>query len=736
MQPLFSRFLSWLNLREAVNPPPPASSLTGEAAAPETAIFTDVDEAPGSADIDWQFKVMLPRRSLLFGLALAVYLFAHLLKLPAYPVYFFADEAMQPLFAERLIQNGFYDPEQGLWFPFYMQVAGDRWSPLMPIYLQMLPMLIFGKSVWVTRATIALFSTLAALALGYALRDVFRIRLWWSAPLLLTLTPAWLLHSRTAFETAAATTWYALFLWLYLRYRNGQTKAIFGAAVCAAGAFYSYTNAQTVLGATLLLFLLTDVRFHWQQRKQLLPLVPLGLVLLLPMLAFYSKNPHAIEAHLRIVDSYWFQNLPLVEKLTMFAEKYAYGISPQYWFFHNNQDLTRHTFGSLPHILTVFLPFFLIGLMVAVRNWCSAPHRLTLLALLATPLGGTQLDVGITRVLPWIMPATLLIALGFETCWNFALHRWEWARRAVWRVESGILTLLSMLGLALIISAVQTGTLWHQAYDLYGMQYGASLLYEQEIPALLREYPSAQIIVSPAWANNAHLFIEFFLLPGERVRVDSGSLDGYRLNLGDLNEKLLFVMTASEFEDAVQDPKFLPPKVRKVLYYPNGTPGFYVTQWQYSPKAEAIFAAEKAARQILRQAVVQINGQDITISHSWEDMGSPQDMFDNNLYSLMRGLEANPFILQFDFAEPTALAGVRVNIGSEVSIITATLTLAGTDEIIQVSESHLEPVEPYWFNLTFPALPASIEEVRLEILSFSEQPDIHIHIREIELLRP
>ncbi|GAB4495594.1 MAG: hypothetical protein OHK0052_03480 [Anaerolineales bacterium] len=737
MQALFSRFWSWLNFRGVANLPPPASSHAGTADAPETAIFTGVDEAPGSADIHWQFTVRLPRRSLLFGLALTVYVCAHLLKLPAYPVYFFADEAMQPLFAERLMQNHFYDPEQGVWFPFYMQVAGDRWSPLMPIYLQMLPLLIFGKSIWVTRATIALFSTLAAIALGYALRDVFRIRLWWSAPLLLTLAPAWLLHSRTAFETAAATTWYALFLWLYLRYRTGNTKAIFGAAVCAAGAFYSYTNAQVVLGATLLLFMLTDLRFHWQQRKQLLPLVPLGLVLLLPMLAFYGKNPTAIEAHLRTVDSYWFQNLAFTEKLALFAEKYAYGISPQYWFFHNEQDLIRHTFGSLPHILTVFLPFFLIGLMVAVRQWRNAAHRLTLLAVLATPLGGTQLDVGITRVLPFVMPATLLIALGLEACWGFALRRWAWARNAIWRVELGGLVLCATVGLALIISAVQTGALWQQAYDLYGMQYGASMLYEQAIPQLLRENPFDEILVTPAWANNAHLFMDFFLSPGERMRVESGSLEGYRLHLRTLNdEHLLFVMTANEFEDARKDPKFLPPTVVKILFYPNGLPGFYVVRWQYSPEAETIFAAEQAARRVLREAVVQLNGQDVPIYHSWEDMGSPQDMFDNNLYSLMRGLEANPFIVQLNFPEPTRLTGARVNIGSEVSIVTATLTLAGTDETIQVSESHLEPVEPYWFNLQFPPLPAAIESIRLEILSLSNQPDVHIHIREIELLRP
>ena len=56
-------------------------------------------------------------------------------------------------------------------------------TPLLPVYFHLLPVALLGKSVEVARGTTALFAVLGAVALPLALRDPFRTRWWWTAPL-------------------------------------------------------------------------------------------------------------------------------------------------------------------------------------------------------------------------------------------------------------------------------------------------------------------------------------------------------------------------------------------------------------------------------------------------------------------------------------------------------------------------------------------------------------------------
>ncbi len=65
---------------------------------------------------------------ILFGLAMLVYAFTRLWEITRFPIYFFTDEAANPLFAESLIANGFKNA-QGILFPIYFEVAGNRWGP-------------------------------------------------------------------------------------------------------------------------------------------------------------------------------------------------------------------------------------------------------------------------------------------------------------------------------------------------------------------------------------------------------------------------------------------------------------------------------------------------------------------------------------------------------------------------------------------------------------------------------
>ena len=175
----------------------------------------------------------------LFGVGLALYLLVRLIALTEFPIYFFTDEAVQTMLAHDLIRDGLRNGDK-VFLPTYFK-NGTYYNLSVSVYAQVLPYLVFGKSVFVTRATSVLLTLLAAVSVGLILRDFFKEFYWWTAPLMLSVMPAWFLHSRTAFETALFVSFYAGMLYFYLRYRYTSPDNIYPTLILAALAFYSYS---------------------------------------------------------------------------------------------------------------------------------------------------------------------------------------------------------------------------------------------------------------------------------------------------------------------------------------------------------------------------------------------------------------------------------------------------------------------------------------------------------------
>jgi len=169
----------------------------------------------------------------LFLLALVVYAATRLIRLEDWPIYFFTDEANQTLLALAFVRDGFRDQFHTLFPTYFRNVYQFNLST--SVYAQVIPYLLFGRSIFVTRATAALLTLPGAAAIGLALRDAFGKRFWWVGVFALSLTPAWFLHSRTAFETTMMVSFFACALYFYLRYRSGRPRALYG-AVHPAGA--------------------------------------------------------------------------------------------------------------------------------------------------------------------------------------------------------------------------------------------------------------------------------------------------------------------------------------------------------------------------------------------------------------------------------------------------------------------------------------------------------------------
>jgi 4-amino-4-deoxy-L-arabinose transferase-like glycosyltransferase len=669
----------------------------------------------------------------LFALSLLVYSLTRFWRIADYPIYFFSDEAIQAISASDLIRNGFRNPE-GQLLPAYFKNY-QVYNLSLSVYLQLLPVQLFGMSVSLTRGVSALVSVLGVTAVSLTLKSAFQTRYWWTAVLLLAAMPAWFLHSRTAFETVLMVSFYALFLYFYLLYRYRNPRYLYAAMIFAAASFYAYSNGQAIIALLVLFLSLSDWRYHWRLARAVLDrrhwqtavaVIALALLLIFPYIRFRVTYPTDLAYHLRTLDSYWFkQDLNLGQKIGQFSGRYLYGLSPGYWFWPNSHDLERHRMlGYFGHLRPETLPLLLIGLLISLRRWRSSAHRAVLLALLAVPVGAANVDIAITRVLALVVPAAILMTLGLD--WLMTRFKEKWQPK----VATAVFLILSWVSVSLMVDALNRGPLWFPNYGLFGMQYGAIQLFDI-IPEHLDAEPQTTVLLSPTWANGTDLFPRFFLTPEQLPRVQTLNVDGFILEKREPTGNLLFIMTPTEYVRAQQSGKFQELAVERIFTYPDGSPGFFFTRLAYVDDVDAIFAAERAERQKPVEDSLFINGQFVAVRHSLLDSGSLASMFDNDTFTLGRVMEANPAFVELTFPQPWALRGLAADFGTMDFLLTVSLY---TDEtavpIIYQQEYRGLPPDPH-IELLFDQGPAQVVRMHIQVQDLHAGESAKIHIREL-----
>ena len=659
----------------------------------------------------------------LFGSAVVIYLLTRLIGLPNFPIFFFTDEAVQSVTASDFVNNGFKN-SAGIFLPTYFE-NGGQYNLSSSVYLQIIPNLLFGKSVWVTRGTAALATLLAAFGLGLILRDIFKVRNWWLGPLLLAVVPTWFLHSRTAFETTLMASFYTVFLYFYLRYRYDKPKYLYPALIMGALAFYAYSPGQIVIVVTGLVMLFSDLRYHWQNRKTALIGLAVIALLIAPYARFRIAQASEFRHHLQMLDSYWLEQIPLWEKLGNYFTRYIRGLNPAYWYLPNELDLIRHRMKGMSNIPLLTLPFALIGLWQCIKNFRSSAHRLAIFALLAAPTGAAIVDIAITRVMVFVIPATLLTALGIEATIKWMVRQ-KIPDKLPRLITFGILTIFSFW---MLREALVNGPLWYEDYSLYGMQYGGSQVFT-EINEFHEDYPDKNIIVSPSWANGTDVIARYFL--GDPMPIKMGTIEAYAIDYIPLDENSLFVMTPTEYEWMLETGKFTNVKVQKTLPYPDGTPGFYFVTLDYVDNFDEILAVEIEDRRQLREEVITINNLQVAVQYPQLDINEIIHAFDGDDVTLIRTFEANPLKIILTFPEPLDLNSVTALVGGTTTKVTANVKIVGEEEekifFDQVGEATVVRAIELDFGETL-----AVEKLTIEVLNVNDGDISHVHLWEIIL---
>lgn len=673
----------------------------------------------------------------LFALALLVYLLTRLIGLTDFPIYFFGDEAIQAATASDLAQRGLRGPD-GTFLPTYFQ-NGLYFNLSASVYLQLIPQLLFGKSIFVTRAASVLVTLLAAVSVGLILRNFFGAKRWWLATLLLSVIPAWFLHSRTAFETALFVSFYAAFLYFYLEYRLRNPDRVYWAVIFAGLAFYSYSPGQLVLAVTGLFLFFSDLAYHWQQRNTLIKAIGLLALVALPYLRFRLAADYSPLDHLRSLGSYWIQPTPLTEKLARFFAEYLRGLSPAYWFF-DAPDMARHQMRGYGNIPLWFAPLLLAGILQAVIGWRSPACRLVLLAALAAPSGAALAEIGITRILVFVIPASLLAALGLD--WiisaleNLAKRfgKTDFSAPALGKALSLLaFAPLVIINFAMLSDALRNGPTWHTDYGLYGMQYGAKQVYQETVVPALRQDPEARFVVTPSWANGAEHFVGFFVPKELQPRIALGQVYDFLNPLREFTEKDYFVVTWLEYEKIKADPKFKRVVIRSTIPYPNGEPGFYVLNIETADNIQEIMAAEDLSRRAPVETTLEWMNQTARVRHSRLSGGRLQDVTDGDPHTLARGEQANPIIYEFFFSQPISASELILTTGSMRDFDVVLRIYAVGEEIpVEYSNKFLNLGDDPTVTIPFTNGPSQFDHVFISIKDNNQGETAQVHVREIE----
>ena len=705
-----------------------------------------IQEKPGGENvlIHSPFK---KNSKFLFFISLCVYLLTRLIHLPDFPIYFFTDEAIQTQHAADLINNDFRNAE-GVLLPTYFE-NGGQYNLSLSVYAQLLPTLLLGKSIWITRGVSVLLSLAAPICIGLILKNAFPARFWWLAPLLLSITPAWFLHSRTAFETVLMASFYAAFLYFYLLYRQGKSGALLLSLLFGALAFYAYSPGQIIMVVTGLMLLIADARYHWQHRKIALAGLALLILLTLPYFRFLQNQEQAPLHHLTVLNSYWVKPIPVYEKVWNYISRYLKGLNPLYWFwpnpsavekiwpnlrlpawlFSNQLDLARHTMKGYGHILWAIFPFWIIGLVSCIRRFKNPAHRTLLLVTLAAPSGAAVVDWGITRGMVFIIPAVIMIGLGFERSLTWLQDRWK--KLVYPHIAIISISCFSGLSFWMLSDTLRNGPTWYRDYGMAGMQYGGQQVFTRAVE-IARSEPDTTVLVSSTWANGPNVLLRYFADDLANIRM--GNINAFAAQYRPLDRNFLFVMTDEDLVFIEDSEKFTNITVEETLPYPDGRDGFYFVRLSYVEGIEDILAAERTARQALLTEEIQIKGQQVEVQYPTLDMNDIIHIFDSDPTTLIRTLEANPLRLVLTFPAPTRVNKITLVIGGTPTRATVT-AFSGEEKLSTLSDQVDSDVVKRNIDLEF-SQTLLVDKLEVEILNTHDGEIAHVHLWEVMIEQP
>ena len=256
-----------------------------------------------------------------------------------FPYPFLASEAAPLVFAEEVLTNGFHFRGSVI-FPAYFQFQTPMDLGSL-VYLLMIPLISFGKQIWVVRG----FSIVASVLTTWWLVQIAKKHLGLKHAYLLVFimvsVPGWIFLSRLGNTDILRAAAYTGFIYYYLEYRTVNPKAIIKCLISALVLFYVDFNGQVLLLVNGLVFLVMDFRYHWQRKKTFMLTLGVFLAALLPWIFFLQYNPQVYVHKLAAMQPVWNQSRSVMETVWKIVIGLLNGLNPLNWAAVQNSSAPR-----------------------------------------------------------------------------------------------------------------------------------------------------------------------------------------------------------------------------------------------------------------------------------------------------------------------------------------------------------------------------------------------------------
>ena len=166
----------------------------------------------------------------------------------------------------------------------------------------------------------------------------------------------------------------------------------------------------------------------------------------------------------------------------------------------------------------------------------------------------------------------------------------------------------------------------------------------------------------------------------------------------------------------------------------DGSDGFYFVRLAYADKVASLFDAELAERMKPVTDTVTVNGEQWVVGHSRLDIGQVINVFDGQKETLMRGQEANPFLLDIAFPTPHSLKGLEMSFGAMDMELTANIYTEGNATPTQYTNLQKGlPPDPTVIWL-FGTPMNNVTRIQIWVRDVNQRDRANVHVREVRLL--
>lgn len=350
-------------------------------------------------------------------------IFFRIYQFGAVPAGLFSDEISIAVNSKTIAQNGV--DEYGRIYPFAFESLSDYKMPGY-IYLSAITYKILGPSVTSVRIVALIASLISIFSIGYLAYLLFPKRkyIFLYTCLVVSLCLFHIHFSRVAYETMLATMWLSVFLIGFWKVIHEKMRLhwVIITICCAIFSMWSYYAPRFIIplfsiGYLFYLVIMAEKGKRLSYRPWLI-VIAATVIAYLPTF-FGSKIDNRPLSYLMSDTSGGIIASVLLKARSALAS-FAWIFNLEFLFDKGDQFAFRHGTKNNGVFMSIFLVPYILGFLFIVKNFALKNRSIVFICLFAIVAG---LPSSLTspvpyapRLLPMVLPLSLLIALGITEC--------------------------------------------------------------------------------------------------------------------------------------------------------------------------------------------------------------------------------------------------------------------------------------------------------------------------------